>query len=302
MLTTTLRYISLSFVLGISLPLVGCQQNQPTAQQPPVAPPPAAAPVTPTPGTAETASDRPSRRTKAEDTTENPDEMDDGNYGEVDETNTYRPRKNQFEVTLPEKYDAQPQKDGVAFLSPDGGFGGEVVFFKEEKPLDAKELEDKLKEIYEGLLGEVSWQFSEIQPDGSVRVDWRGTTPEGRELDAVSYIEQRDNMIFVLNVYGIDKPYDSYLDDSQTIIGSYLTMPEGAGEAGDSGNSAGDGAGDNAGDTGDGEADTATGSEETDAAATDGNEEATTEGGNGEEADNGEVDRIGEEVLNPDQG
>ncbi|TAF48612.1 MAG: hypothetical protein EAZ61_15085, partial [Oscillatoriales cyanobacterium] len=82
------------------------------------------------------------------------------------------------------------------------------------------------------------WQLSEIQPDGSVRLDWRGTTPEGKELDAVSYIEQRNDTVFILNVYGIDRPYDAFLDDSQTIIGSYLTWPDDEGEDdnGDTGN------------------------------------------------------------------
>jgi hypothetical protein len=115
-------------------------------------------------------------------------------------------------------------------VSDDGGFGGEVVFFKEDKPLDAEDLENALKKIYDELLDGAAWQLAEIQPDGSVRLDWRGTTPEGKELDAVSYIEQRNDTVFILNVYGIDRPYDAFLDDSQTIIGSYLTWPEDEGD------------------------------------------------------------------------
>ncbi len=225
---SNLRLLPILLTIGLSLTTIGCQSDEPdpadsivpetTTGQP--------APARSADANAETR-DANSPADETEDgNSEDEDEFADGNYGEVDPDNTYRPRNKEFEVTLPDKYDIQPQRDGVAFISGDGGFGGEVVFFKEEKPLDADDLENALKKIYDELLDGASWQLSEIQPDGSVRLDWRGTTPEGKELDAVSYIEQRNDTVFILNVYGIDRPYDSFLDDSQTIIGSYLTWPD----------------------------------------------------------------------------
>lgn len=229
---SNLRLLPILLTIGLSLTTISCQSDEPdpadsivpetTTGQPASAPR--------TDSTAATRNNPTDGTDKTKDENSEEDEFADGNYGEVDPDNTYRPRNTEFEVTLPEKYDIQPQRDGVAFISSDGGFGGEVVFFKEEKPLDADDLENALKKIYDELLDGASWQLSEIQPDGSVRLDWRGTTPEGKELDAVSYIEQRNDTVFILNVYGIDRPYDAFLDDSQTIIGSYLTWPDDEGD------------------------------------------------------------------------
>jgi hypothetical protein len=227
---SNLRLLPILLTIGLSILTIGCQSdeldpnesivpgsstNQPATNLTPDANSPAA-------------TRNGTNGTNATGATPKPeeDEFADGNYGEVDKDNIYRPRKREFEIMLPEKYDIQPQRDGVAFISDDGSFGGEVVFFEEDKPLDADDLENALKKIYNDLLEGASWQLSEIQPDGSVRLDWRGTTPEGQELDAVSYIEQRNDTVFILNVYGIDRPYDAFLDDSQTIIGSYLTWPD----------------------------------------------------------------------------
>ncbi len=229
------RLLPTALAIAISVLAIGCQSDDPTLDDPIAND--AASPTSPADPTSEpnpvavedeTGSDADESLEGDGDAAadEEEDEFADGNFGEVDVDNTYRPRNLEFEVTLPDEYEIQPQRDGVAFISNDGGFGGEVVFFEEGDPLDADDLEDRLKDIYDELLNGVSWQLSEIQPDGSVRLDWRGTTPEGSELDAVSYIEQRDDVVFILNVYGIDRPYDSFLDDSQTIIGSYLTWPE----------------------------------------------------------------------------
>jgi hypothetical protein len=232
---SNLRLLPILLTIGLSLTTIGCQSDEPDPADSIVPETSTNLPASPnstgTNAATRTANDPDATadKTKAQ-SGEDEDEFADGNYGEVDEDNTYRPRNKEFEVTLPEKYDIQPQRDGVAFVSDDGGFGGEVVFFKEEKPLDAEDLENALKKIYDELLDGASWQLSEIQPDGSVRLDWRGTTPEGKELDAVSYIEQRNDTVFILNVYGIDRPYDAFLDDSQTIIGSYLTWPDDEGE------------------------------------------------------------------------
>jgi hypothetical protein len=232
---SNLRLLPILLMIGLSLTAIGCQSDEPDPADS-IVPQTTTGQPDPTRSADATTETRDTNQPKdktdetedgdSEKEEEEEDEFADGNYGEVDPDNTYRPRNTEFEVTLPSQYDIQPQRDGVAFISSDGGFGGEVVFFEEEEPLDADDLEDALKEIYDELLDGASWQLSEIQPDGSVRLDWRGTTPEGKELDAVSYIEQRNDTVFILNVYGIDRPYDAFLDDSQTIIGSYLTWPD----------------------------------------------------------------------------
>jgi hypothetical protein len=227
---SNLRLLPILLTIGLSLTTIGCQSDEPDPADSIV--PETSTNLTAAPNSAE-ANATPRNTNDPDEKTDSKteeDEFADGNYGEVDGDNTYRPRNQEFEVTLPEKYEIQPQRDGVAFVSDDGGFGGEVVFFKEDKPLDAEDLENALKKIYDELLDGAAWQLAEIQPDGSVRLDWRGTTPEGKELDAVSYIEQRNDTVFILNVYGIDRPYDAFLDDSQTIIGSYLTWPEDEGD------------------------------------------------------------------------
>jgi len=87
--------------------------------------------------------------------------------------------------------------------------------------LTTKQLEDALKQEYESRLDQVSWQDTQIQPDGSVRVDWIGRDKEGRDLDAISFIEQRGDTIFILNLFGVDKSYNDYNSDAEAIVGSY---------------------------------------------------------------------------------
>ena len=91
----------------------------------------------------------------------------------------------------------------------------------EGKRLTTQQLEDALKQGYEDRLEQVSWQASQLQPDGSVRVDWIGSDKEGRDLDAISFIEQRGDTLFILNLFGIDKAYNNYSNDAEAIVSTY---------------------------------------------------------------------------------
>jgi hypothetical protein len=135
---------------------------------------------------------------------------------------TYRQSKNLFEISFPQGYTYKETGSGIAFSAADEGFGGSVDYGSAQgNHLTTKQLEDALKQEYESRLAQVSWQDSQLQPDGSIRVDWVGRDKEGNDLDAVSFVEQRGDTIFILNLFGINKPYNSYNAPAQAIVSSY---------------------------------------------------------------------------------
>jgi len=40
-------------------------------------------------------------------------------------------------------------------------------------------------------------------------------------LDAVSFVEQRGDTIYILNLFGVNKSYQDYNSDAEKIVGSY---------------------------------------------------------------------------------
>jgi hypothetical protein len=135
---------------------------------------------------------------------------------------SYQEPNDLFQISFPEGYTHQETGSGIAFVSADKGFGGSVDFGSAQgQQLNTAALEEALKEEYENRLEDVAWQGSEIQPDGSVRVDWVGRDTDGNDLDAISFVEQRGDTIFILNLYGINKAYADYNSDAETIVGSY---------------------------------------------------------------------------------
>jgi hypothetical protein len=135
---------------------------------------------------------------------------------------TYKEKDGLFEISFPEGYKYQETGSGIAFVSGDEKFGGSVDFGSAQGgQLSTKQLEDSLKSEYEKRLEQVAWQGSEIQPDGSIRVDWIGRDKEGNDLDAVSFVEQRGDNVFILNLFGVNKPYQDYGADAEAIVGSY---------------------------------------------------------------------------------
>lgn len=135
---------------------------------------------------------------------------------------TYRQAQGLFEISFPQGYTSRETDSTLTFTSEDGGFGGVVEYGSAEgKRLTTQQLEDALKQGYEDRLAQVSWQDSQIQPDGSVRIDWVGSDKEGRDLDAISFIEQRGDTLFILNLFGINKPYNNYSDDAEAIVSTY---------------------------------------------------------------------------------
>ncbi|MBD2089845.1 hypothetical protein H6F67_08260 [Microcoleus sp. FACHB-1515] len=135
---------------------------------------------------------------------------------------TYRQPQGLFEISFPAGYTYRETDSTLTFSSSDGGFGGVVEYGSAEgKRLSTQQLEDALKQGYEDRLEQVSWQDTQLQPDGSVRVDWIGRDKEGRDLDAISFIEQRGDTIFILNLFAVDKPYNDYNDDAEAIVGTY---------------------------------------------------------------------------------
>jgi hypothetical protein len=142
----------------------------------------------------------------------------------IDET--YREESGIFEIGLPEGYTHEETGSGIAFVSQDESFGGSVDFGSAEgQTLNNDQLETALKQEYEDRLAEVTWQGSEIQQDGSIRVDWVGKDEQGNTLDAVSFIEQRGDNVLILNLFGINKPYQDYNAEAEAIVGSYNVQP-----------------------------------------------------------------------------
>lgn len=139
---------------------------------------------------------------------------------------TYQEAEGAFQISFPESYLYEKTPTGVVFHSKDQAFRGEVVFGSAQgEKYSNQQLETFLKEAYrENLkLTEVDWQQTEAQPDGSLRIDWIGKDPKGNVLDAESFIEQRNDTIYILTLSGINKPYQNYSADAQAIVSSYQT-------------------------------------------------------------------------------
>jgi hypothetical protein len=135
---------------------------------------------------------------------------------------SYREPNGLFEISFPKGYTYQATNTGVVFLSGDGGFGGSVDFGSAQgSQLTPEQLEAGLKTEYEKRLQTVTWQGNVPQPDGSMRVDWVGTAPDGNKLDANSFIEQRGDTILILSLFGINKSYQAYTKDSEMILDTY---------------------------------------------------------------------------------
>jgi hypothetical protein len=129
------------------------------------------------------------------------------------------------ESASPAPADAPASSNATSYQEPNDLFqisvGGSVDFGSAQgQQVNTAALEEALKEEYENRLEDVAWQGSEIQPDGSVRVDWVGRDTDGNDLDAISFVEQRGDTIFILNLYGINKAYADYNSDAETIVGN----------------------------------------------------------------------------------
>lgn len=135
---------------------------------------------------------------------------------------TYQEKNGLFQLSFPEGYTYEETGSGIAFVSGDQGFGGSVDFGSAQgNKLNNEQLEKALKDEYEKRLKELQWQETKPQPDGSIRVDWTGKDPQGNVLDSVSFVEQRGDTIYILNLFGVNKAYQEYNSDAEKIVGSY---------------------------------------------------------------------------------
>ena len=135
---------------------------------------------------------------------------------------TYQEKSGLFEIAFPEGYTYEETGSGIAFVSADQGFGGSVDFGSAQgNKLSNEQLEKALKDEYDKRLKELKWQDTKPQPDGSIRVDWTGKDPQGNALDSVSFVEQRGDTIYILNLFGVNKSYQTYNSDAEKIVGSY---------------------------------------------------------------------------------
>jgi len=138
------------------------------------------------------------------------------------ETQLYREKTGRFEIAFPKGFAYQDTGSGVAFASADQGFAGAVDFGSAQgQQLTPPQLEAALKTEYQNRLKDVSWSRSTLQSDGSLRIDWTGKDEQGNRLDAVSFVEQRGDTIFILNLYGVNQPYQKYQSQAEAIVKSY---------------------------------------------------------------------------------
>lgn len=194
----TLKRLGLLLLIGVVLP--ACSPQEPQTQPPPEVSP---TPVLPSPSPTVTPSASPSPQQQV-----------------------YREKSGLFQIAFPKGYTHKTTGSGVAFVSADQGFAGAIDFGSAEgKQLTTQQLEASLKAEFTNRLQEVKWQTAQVQPDGSLRLDWTGKDKTGNNLDAVSIVEQRGNTIFVLNLFGVNKPYQNYNTDAEAIVNSYQIQP-----------------------------------------------------------------------------
>lgn len=142
------------------------------------------------------------------------------------ETQLYRDKSGRFEIAFPKGFVYQDTGSGVAFASADQGFAGAVDFGSAQgQKLTPNQLEAALKAEYQNRLKSVSWKRSALQSDGSIRIDWTGKDEQGNSLDALSFVEQRGDTIFILNLYGVNQPYQKYQQQAEAIAKSYRVKP-----------------------------------------------------------------------------
>lgn len=197
-----LRFASLMVLAALMLS--ACGKGTTTASSTPAGQPSLDSSASPTPSLAASATPSPSITASTTD-------------GQV-----YKQKGDLFEITFPKGYTYQETGSGLAFVSEDQGFGGSVDFGAAQgNKLTTEQLEKALKDEYEKRLKELKWQETKQQPDGSIRVDWTGKDPQGNALDAVSFVEQRGDTIYILNLFGVNKSYQDYNSDAEKIVSSY---------------------------------------------------------------------------------
>ena len=135
---------------------------------------------------------------------------------------TYYEPSGLFEISFPAGYTYEDTGSGIAFVSADQKFGGSVDYASSQgRVFSLAQLEASLKSEYEKRISNIVWQDSSPQPDGSLRLDWVGRDRSGNMLDAVSFVEQRGNTIFILNLFGINAAYQDYNSDADAIVSTY---------------------------------------------------------------------------------
>ncbi|MGB3613046.1 MAG: hypothetical protein WBA10_04570 [Elainellaceae cyanobacterium] len=145
-----------------------------------------------------------------------------------DDVQIYRDENEMFVLALPKDYTYESSDRSMTFAAPDGGFGGEVDYAAAEASLTPPKLEERLKQMLQERFVEVSWEDGSAneQSDGSLRLDWQGISSDGQQLDALSFIEQHGEVVYILTAHGVDRPYKDYNDDARIIVGSYVVRQD----------------------------------------------------------------------------
>ncbi|MEB3211695.1 MAG: hypothetical protein VKL39_10080 [Leptolyngbyaceae bacterium] len=143
-----------------------------------------------------------------------------------DDVQIYRDESDLFALAFPAGYTYESIDNGITFLSEDEGFGGIIQYQDTEVENIAPEsLNEVLRATIEAQFSDVSWQSDlQEQADGSFRLDWNAVNPAGQPLDALSFIEQHGETLFILTAYGIDRDYSDYNDDARIIVGTYVVQ------------------------------------------------------------------------------
>ncbi|MEO0408895.1 MAG: hypothetical protein AAF289_16250 [Cyanobacteria bacterium P01_A01_bin.135] len=145
-----------------------------------------------------------------------------------DNVQIYRDKDEMFALALPTGYTHEAGDRTVRFTSADQGFGGEVDYAAAEASLTPEQLEARLQQALQQRYVDVTFAEggAEAQEDGSLRLSWQGTNSDGAQLDALSFIEQHGNTVYILTAHGIDRPYVAYNQDARVIAGSYVVREE----------------------------------------------------------------------------
>lgn len=140
----------------------------------------------------------------------------------------YRDKDEMFALALPPGYTHEAGDQSVRFTAADDGFGGEVDYSQVEETFTRDQLEAQLQRALQERYVDIS--FAEAgakeQEDGSLRLSWQGKNSDGAQLDALSFIEQHGQTLYILTAHGINRPYVAYNNDARVIVGSYVVQEE----------------------------------------------------------------------------
>jgi pSer/pThr/pTyr-binding forkhead associated (FHA) protein len=141
-------------------------------------------------------------------------------------TQTYTDPNGKFQIDLPSNYAIATRANGINLASPDGSFQGAITVIEIPRQITAAEM---VQEFTRQQSANANLQSFTIQNNttvaGGVRIDWiarlENADAEDAEIDAVTHLIQRDNLVIEVDLFAIDRSFTQQdATEANLILGS----------------------------------------------------------------------------------